>query len=67
MGPCPRAAAGGLPGPPTNRFMEDAPETGLIVRFDEAPGEWRDELDRNWNDAARFSLPHLDVFAIEAR
>ncbi len=57
---------GGLPAPNQNHAGVPAPETGLIVRFDEAAGEWRDELGRNWNNAVRFQLPDLDVFSIDA-
>jgi YVTN family beta-propeller protein len=58
---------GGLPLPsPSNCAGEPQPETGLIVKFDPAAGEWRDPLARNWNNAVRFSLPDYDVFAIDA-
>ena len=35
---------GGLPPPSTNAFNQNAPETGLIVRYDPVLEEWRDEL-----------------------
>ncbi|MDJ0869122.1 MAG: hypothetical protein QNK03_23650 [Myxococcota bacterium] len=57
---------GGNPGPSTNHALVDAPEVGLIVQFDNASGEWRDELDRNWSNGIRFHLPDYDVFAIDA-
>lgn len=60
---------GGLPAPNSNHEGTPGPETGLIVRFDPAAGdfgEWRDELGRNWNNAVRFSLPDKDVFEIDA-
>ena len=57
---------GGLPAPNTNHEGTNNPETGLIVKFDPDNGEWRDELDRDWSDAVRFSLPDLDVFFIDA-
>jgi DNA-binding beta-propeller fold protein YncE len=57
---------GGLPAPNTNFAGTPGPETGLIVRFDEASGQWRDQLARNWNNGVRFSLPDLDVFEIDA-
>jgi DNA-binding beta-propeller fold protein YncE len=57
---------GGLPGPGTNSAGARAPETGLIVKFDGASGQWRDPLARNWSPAVRFSLPDYDVFAIDA-
>ena len=55
---------GGLPAPNTNFDGTPQPEVGLIVRYDEASGQWRDELGRDWNNAVRFSLPDEDVFAI---
>jgi YVTN family beta-propeller protein len=60
---------GGVPGPDRNHQLLDRPEASLVVQFDSeagVAGEWRDELGRNWNDAVRFSLPDLDVFAIDA-
>ncbi len=57
---------GGSPGPSTNFAGEQAPEVGLIVQFDEASGEWRDENGRNWSNGIRFFLPDLDVFEIDA-
>jgi YVTN family beta-propeller protein len=56
---------GGNPGPATGHDGTPAPEVGLIVRWDDAAGEWRDELGRSWNDAVRFDLPDHDVFAID--
>ncbi len=57
---------GGLPGPSTNVHGDNAPETSLIVKYDETSGEWRDQLERNWSNGIRFSLPDNDVFAIDA-
>jgi len=57
---------GGLPAPNANVDDVPGPETGLIVRLDRATGTWRDALGRNWNNAVRFDLPDLDVFAIDA-
>ncbi|MEM9730793.1 MAG: hypothetical protein AAF997_19580 [Myxococcota bacterium] len=57
---------GGVLGPSTNFAGVNAPEVGLIVQFDDASGEWRDELGRNWSNGIRFFLPDLDVFAIDA-
>ena len=57
---------GGMP-PPFDNFQGiTAPETGLIVKFHQPSGQWRDELNRNWNPAVKFSLPDLDVFEIDA-
>jgi DNA-binding beta-propeller fold protein YncE len=57
---------GGHPGPKTNAAGNPAPETSLIVKFNNARQAWEDELGRNWNDAVRFSLPDKDVFAVDA-
>jgi YVTN family beta-propeller protein len=57
---------GGNPGPTGNIQGVTAPETGLIVKFDETSGQWRDELGRNWNNGVRFNLPDEDVFAVDA-
>ncbi len=61
---------GGNPGPSAIATGPDAgvtaPETGLIVQYDNASGEWRDELGRNWSNGIRFNLPDHDVFAINA-
>src|SRR6185369_16270637 len=57
---------GGLPPPSTNSLGQPAPETGLIVKYDPAAGQWQDELGRDWSQAVRFTLPDQDVFAIDA-
>jgi DNA-binding beta-propeller fold protein YncE len=57
---------GRLPPPRDNADGVDGPEVGLIVKLDRNDGIWKDELGRNWNNAVRFSLPDLDVFAIDA-
>ncbi len=57
---------GGNPGPATNHQLVTAPEVGLIVKFDQGSGEWRDELGRNWSNGVRFFLPDHDVFALDA-
>jgi YVTN family beta-propeller protein len=57
---------GGVPGPDTNFQLLDAPEVGLVVRFNPGSGHWEDELGRNWDNAVRFDLPDRDVFAIDA-
>ncbi|MFK8030501.1 MAG: thrombospondin type 3 repeat-containing protein [Gammaproteobacteria bacterium] len=60
------AMPGGLPGPSANVHGDNAPETSLIVKYDNASGEWRDQLDRNWSNGIRFTLPDYDVFSIDA-
>jgi DNA-binding beta-propeller fold protein YncE len=57
---------GGLPAPNNDSAGNPGPETGLIVKFDSESNQWRDELGRNWNGAVPFSVPDLDVFAIDA-
>lgn len=55
---------GGLPLPHRDHQGAVRPEVGLIVKYDGA--HWRDELGRNWDNAVKFDLPDLDVFAINA-
>ncbi|MBL8240558.1 MAG: hypothetical protein JNM66_24275 [Bryobacterales bacterium] len=57
---------GGNPGPATNAKGDPAPETGLIVKFNNESGHWEDELKRVWDSAVRFTLPDTDVFAFDA-
>jgi len=57
---------GGLPGPSTNVQGITAPEVGLVVKFDQGSGQWRDGQARNWSNGVRFFLPDRDVFAIDA-
>jgi YVTN family beta-propeller protein len=57
---------GGVLPPATDHVGNDAPEVGIIVRFDDTSGQWIDERDRNWTNAVRFNLPDYDVFAINA-
>lgn len=57
---------GGNPGPATDSAGEQAPEVGLIVKFNNADGHWEDELQRVWDSSVRFDLPDTDVFAFDA-
>ena len=57
---------GGRPFPEFNFQGTVSRETGLVVKFDAVSGEFRDELNRNWNPAVPFSLPDQDVFEIDA-
>jgi YVTN family beta-propeller protein len=57
-------APGGVPGPDDNAFGDNAPETGIIVKFDGAA--WRDSLGRDWSGCVNLSLPDHDVFSINA-
>ncbi len=68
-GPCLVAGVtmpGGMLLPHRNADGDRRPEAGLVVKFDQSTKAWVDELDRNWNNAIRFTLPDLDVFAIDA-
>ncbi len=56
----------GMPAPTTNAAGVAAPPTGLIVEYDEASGEWRDERGIDFSSLVRFSLPDEDVFLIDA-
>ena len=57
---------GGNPGPATNVEGKQAPEVGLIVKYNQSTGHWEDELHRVWDHAIRFRLPDKDVFAVDA-
>jgi DNA-binding beta-propeller fold protein YncE len=57
---------GGLPGPSTNAEGKQAPETGMIVKFNNATKKWEDQLGRDWSKAVPFNLPDKDVFAVDA-
>ena len=57
---------GGLPAPNDDAAGAPGPEAGLIVRHDVATDRWLDGLGRDWSGAVRFTLPDLDVFAIDA-
>jgi len=57
---------GGLPGPSDNAAGAPAPETGLIVRFNNTTSEWNDPLGRDWSPAIPFNLPDHDVFGFDA-
>lgn len=54
---------GGLPAPPDGA-TEDAPVTGLIVKYSE--GQWLDETGKDWSSSVPFTLPDYDVFEIDA-
>ena len=61
---CGTGAPGGVSGVSDNVGGVNAPETGIIVKFDGAA--WRDTLGRDWSGAVPFSLPDNDVFAVNA-
>ena len=55
---------GGDFGPRTNTAGVQAPDVGLIVKWNAANSRWEDLIGRNWNTAVMFNLPDKDVFAI---
>jgi len=57
---------GGVPGPDDNVFGANAPETGIIVQFNNSSGNWEDTLGRNWSPVIQFNLPDHDVFGVNA-
>ena len=57
---------GGNAGPSTNFQGVQAPDVGIVVKWNPATSRWEDELGRNWNNAVKFNLPDKDVFAINA-
>jgi DNA-binding beta-propeller fold protein YncE len=57
---------GGQPGPGTNIEGKEAPETGMIVKYNKTSKKWEDELGRDWSKAVPFNLPDKDVFAVDA-
>jgi len=57
---------GGLLPPSTDHQGNQAPEVGIIVKFNPSNGKWEDERNRDWTQAVRFNLPDYDVFAIDA-
>ena len=65
-GPAGGQAPGGLPAPNQNFQGSQAPEVGLVVKFNQTSNLWEDQLGRNWTNAVRFNLPDHDVFQIDA-
>ncbi len=57
---------GGNPGPATDASNRQAPEVGLIVKYNNNNGHWEDELRRVWDGSVRLKLPDTDVFAVDA-
>ena len=55
-----------LPPPRTNAMGQQQPDTGLIVKYDDASGQWRDERGVDFSYAVKFTLPDYDVFQIDA-
>jgi len=42
------------------------PKVGLIVKWDQASGAWKDEVGQNWTSCLPFRLPDHDLFEIDA-
>jgi len=54
----------GVPGPATNAQGFQAPETGVIVKYNGS--QWLDSKGTNWSSLVKFNLPDRDVFSINA-
>jgi DNA-binding beta-propeller fold protein YncE len=61
-----QVAPGGHLGPATDNSGETAPFVALMLKFNNADGNWEDELGRNFSASVRFNLPDTDVFSINA-
>jgi DNA-binding beta-propeller fold protein YncE len=58
-------AVGGKMPPAPPGSTPDAPDTGVIVKFD-PPDRWEDESGTDWGHRVDFELPDFDVFVIDA-
>jgi YVTN family beta-propeller protein len=56
----------GMPEPTRNVEGIEAPEAGLIVKYDLASRKWLDPAGRDWSARVRLDLPDRDVFTIDA-
>ena len=54
----------GKPGPTTDAGGVEAPNSGVMVKYD--GDDWRDQYGTNWNRQIYFDLPDYDVFEIDA-
>ncbi|MGI9274736.1 MAG: YncE family protein [Endozoicomonas sp.] len=54
------------PGPGRNADGVIQPWTSMIVKYDNASGQWKDSRGLNFSNGIRFNLPDQDVFAIDA-
>ncbi|MCL1095441.1 hypothetical protein [Shewanella kaireitica] len=57
---------GGRTEPSVNVDGEYQPWTSMIVQYDNRTGQWLDSKGRNFSNGIRFTLPDLDVFAIDS-
>ena len=60
-----QSPGGRLP-PTTDHLGNNAPDVGIIVKYNQANSRWEDERGRDWSNVIRFNLPDHDVFAIDA-
>ena len=60
-----QSPGGRLP-PFTDHQGTNAPDVGIIVKYNQGNGQWEDERGRNWSNVVRFNLPDYDVFSIDA-
>lgn len=58
---------GGRTAPGVNAYGQYQPWTSMIVQYDEQTGQWQDSKGRNFSNGVRFTLPDLDVFAIDSQ
>jgi DNA-binding beta-propeller fold protein YncE len=69
-------SGGGVPGPRQNADGVNAPESGVIVKYNQATGEWLDAGNaaatngnanpKDWSAFVPFDLPDHDVFSFDA-
>ncbi len=52
------------PSPPGS--TPNAPDAGLILKFNPANSRWEDVIARNWTAVVPFSLPDQDVYILDA-
>ena len=57
---------GGAVGPSDNADGANAPEVGLIVKFNNQSGNWEDDIGTDWSGIVNFDLPDTDVFQFNA-
>lgn len=57
---------GGRTAPGINKDGILQPWTSMIVKYDQASGQWHDTKGRNFSNGIRFTLPDKDVFAIDS-
>lgn len=58
---------GGRTAPGVNAEGKPQPWTSMIVKYDNDTGQWLDSKGRNFSNGVRFTLPDLDVFAIDTK